>query len=291
MLPHQADMFGGSWTEQKLDRVTRYLQAYTTALKNQRFRLVYIDAFAGTGYRAKRKAGVKARGLFTVQEKDELAEGSARRALAVDPPFDEYIFIEKDSGRFEALERLVDDFPQHHDRICCLNRDANEAVVEICDKTDWVANRAVLFLDPYGMQVEWSTLEAIAETGAIDVWLLFPIGVVHRLAPKTGLKPAWSTLLDRAFGDEKWRDVIYKTEQYSDLLGTHDRPKRGTNEDIENYLRSRLETIFRGKVSEHAMPLRNKRGSCMFLLMFASGNPRPNAHSLAHKIAGYILEN
>jgi three-Cys-motif partner protein len=44
---------------------------------------------------------------------------------------------------------------------------------KICDN-DWRSHRAVLFLDPYGMQVEWQTIEAIAKTAAIDLWLLFP---------------------------------------------------------------------------------------------------------------------
>jgi hypothetical protein len=43
--------FGGSWTDEKLERLARYLTAYTTALKNQRFQKIYIDAFAGTGFR------------------------------------------------------------------------------------------------------------------------------------------------------------------------------------------------------------------------------------------------
>jgi three-Cys-motif partner protein len=42
--------FGGDWTREKLERVKAYLDAYMTALKNQRFKLGYIDAFAGTGY-------------------------------------------------------------------------------------------------------------------------------------------------------------------------------------------------------------------------------------------------
>ncbi len=41
--------FGGPWTQKKLRILGLYLNAYTTALKNQRFRLVYIDAFAGSG--------------------------------------------------------------------------------------------------------------------------------------------------------------------------------------------------------------------------------------------------
>ena len=50
-------IFGGVWTEQKLERVAKYLRAYTTALKNQPFELLYIDAFAGTGYRATKSSG------------------------------------------------------------------------------------------------------------------------------------------------------------------------------------------------------------------------------------------
>ena len=41
--------FGGQWTEEKLDILEGYLDAYTTVLKNQPFSLVYLDAFAGEG--------------------------------------------------------------------------------------------------------------------------------------------------------------------------------------------------------------------------------------------------
>ena len=41
--------FGGPWTQEKLRILGLYLDAYTMALKNQRFKLVYIDAFAASG--------------------------------------------------------------------------------------------------------------------------------------------------------------------------------------------------------------------------------------------------
>ena len=42
--------FGGDWTRDKLRMVERYLNAYTTVFKNKDdFRLMYIDAFAGSG--------------------------------------------------------------------------------------------------------------------------------------------------------------------------------------------------------------------------------------------------
>ena len=63
---------GGKWTIEKLDILERYLDAYTTALKNQPFKLMYIDAFAGTGEISLRKEDEDARYFI---------EGSARRAL------------------------------------------------------------------------------------------------------------------------------------------------------------------------------------------------------------------
>ena len=41
--------FGGAWTRQKLEILRRYLDTYTTALKDQPFELIYVDAFAGAG--------------------------------------------------------------------------------------------------------------------------------------------------------------------------------------------------------------------------------------------------
>ena len=56
----KAHQFGGSWTQAKLTVLARYLQSYTTALKekpskDRPFRKAYIDAFAGTGYREDRR--------------------------------------------------------------------------------------------------------------------------------------------------------------------------------------------------------------------------------------------
>jgi hypothetical protein len=36
--------FGGDWTEEKLNRVEKYLKAYATIMNKQNFRFAYIDA-------------------------------------------------------------------------------------------------------------------------------------------------------------------------------------------------------------------------------------------------------
>jgi len=48
--------------------------------------------------------------------------------------------------------------------------------------------RGVIFLDPYGMEVSWETVEAIARTEALDCWYFFPLSGLYRNAPKDPLK-------------------------------------------------------------------------------------------------------
>ena len=167
--------FGGAWTTSKLGILGGYLAAYTQALKNQPFKTAYIDAFAGTGYRAKaRKVGTD-HPLFPLEEEGtrQLLDGSARVALKTAPRFGRYIFIEKNRRRVAELQRLKVEFPDLADDIDVRHEEANQSIRRLCRK-DWHMHRAVLFLDPYGMQVEWATIEAIGRTQAIDLWILFP---------------------------------------------------------------------------------------------------------------------
>lgn len=64
--------------------------------------------------------------------------------------------------------RLKQEFPDRAARIDIQQGDANEKIQALCAKS-WRSRRAVLFLDPYGMQVEWQTIEAIARTKAIGL--------------------------------------------------------------------------------------------------------------------------
>jgi hypothetical protein len=175
----QAHRFGGHWTDQKLEVLAGYLRSYTTALQRQPtarnpFRKAYIDAFAGTGYRAPRpdKNEQGEQGLLfpdlADDEPQRLLDGSPRIALQVDPPFDKYIFVERDAERCVQLETLKDEFAHRRDAIDVIQGDANDVIQELSAR-NWRSHRAVLFLDPYGMQVEWKTIEAVAATKAIDM--------------------------------------------------------------------------------------------------------------------------
>jgi three-Cys-motif partner protein len=156
--------FGGFWTELKLEAVEEYLKLYTKALAPQGFELWYVDGFAGTGERTEERIEGGLLGQ-PIELRIEVFAGSAKRALGVRPPFDHFVFIEKLRERCEALEQLK---PQHPDTdIRIIRGDANAELRAMVARRPWSTKdrgsaRGVVFLDPYAMHVEWSTLLALA---------------------------------------------------------------------------------------------------------------------------------
>lgn len=284
--------FGGSWTEDKLDRVRRYLVEYAKIMRKRRYRFAYIDAFAGTGYRTTEETDPEAALLFPElfePEPREFLDGSARIALQSEPRFDEYIFIERRRSRCKELGLLRTEFPDKAGDIKIVPEDANAYLRKLCAERDWRKNRAVLFLDPYGMQVEWQTLVSVGATRAIDLWLLFPLGVaVSRLLVRDGDIPeSWAARLDMLFGNHQWFDAFYATETQHSFFGLVPQTKRVANvERIGNYFVDRLAEVFAG-VAKNPLALRNSKNTPLFLLCFATANP--NAVAPALRIAEYIL--
>lgn len=282
--------FGGDWTRTKLDILGKYLQAYTTALQNQPFKTAYIDAFAGTGYRLPSRDEGLDSPLFPLWDDapQQLLDGSASVALKTAPPFDRYIFIERHRERSSELRRLRDDFPHLEGRIDIKREEANELIRRLCEK-DWSSRRAVLFMDPYGMQVEWTTIEAIARTEAIDLWVLFPLGVaVNRLLTRSGKIPdGWRKRLDLLLG-KGWEDALYSVEKEPTLFDdetTH--VVKATTATIGRYFNDRLQTVFPG-VSPVPRVLVNSARCPLYLLCFAAGSP--SGAPIAVRIANHLLK-
>ena len=266
--------FGGDWTQEKFERVRKYLSAYTTIMSHYNFRFAYIDAFAGTGYRTIKKDDGQEELPFP--DLDSFLDGSARIALRVIPRFTKYIFVEQNESRFAELQGLKEEFPQLQNDIILVNADANSYIKELCLGYSWKTNRAVLFLDPFGMEVSWDTIEAIAATRAIDLWLLFPLGVaVNRMLTKNGqIRVVWRERLNRMFGTEDWYDVFYKTFSQQTLYGEEVVTKKiGDFDLIGEYFVKRLKTVFAG-VADNPLPLLNSHNNPLYLLCFASGNTK-----------------
>lgn len=289
----QLQMFGGDWTEEKLLRIKKYLSAYTTILSKRRaLKTAYIDAFAGTGYRQLKFQLNPNEPLFPdllEEDIEKFLQGSAQIALQTEPRFDKYIFIENDKERFNELSKLRTDFPKLANDIKLEMADSNIYLQNLCTNRNWDKYRAVLFLDPFGMQVEWKTIVAIANTEAIDMWLLFPLGVaVNRLLRNDGqIDDNFKNKLDIMFGTSNWFSAFYKVKVEQTLFGEKESLQKViTLEGIGKYYLDRLKSVFAG-VAEEPLILRNSKNNPIYLLYFAAGNPR--AVDTAVKIAQDVL--
>jgi three-Cys-motif partner protein len=285
--------FGGSWTEEKLDLLAKYLKAYVTIFtKNPQarfFHTVYVDAFAGAGYIRRPQRETSQIDLFddlAANETQEFTKGSALRALELNPGFGEYLFIERDAGRYKELETLRKRYSRKS--ISVVNAEANEYLRRWCARTDWKRTRAVVFLDPYGMQVEWSVLEEIAKTRGIDLWLLFPLGagVMRLLQKRDAPPPAWAERVSAILGTETWRTEFYKPKKSDTLFETQETEEREADYDaVARFFLDRMRLIFE-RVADNPYVLKNSKNCPLYLFCFAAGNPKgaPTAVKIAQDI-------
>lgn len=291
--------FGGDWTEDKLNALDQYLRAYAKALSKTRFQRVYIDAFAGTGYREQNAAALGETPSIFADDLAELAssepqrflDGSAKIALRVEPPFHRFIFVEKDAAKVQELEKLKSEFTARASSIEIRPGDANAAIREICTQWDKRRMRGVLFLDPFGMQSEWATIEAVAATGCIDMWILFPFAA-NRLMTKSpaGIRKSWRDRLDRVFGSNAWETRFYKEHRLIDIFSGDITvvEKNLTFEGLGTFYAERLKGIF-PVVAPNPRVLRAADNKPLFQLFFAAANAGKGGQ-IALRIAEHILK-
>lgn len=294
-LPHQ---FGGQWTEEKLTRLRKYLKAYITIFKGNEkaswFQTIYVDAFAGTGQRNFSDIAEETSTTFFFRDEADVKdfrEGSAWVALELEPSFDQYLFIEQDPAYAEQLRELLQEqFAHKNHKVTISPDDANHKLRDWCGNTNWQKHRAVVFLDPYGMQVEWATIEALARTKAVDLWILFPLGqgVNRLLKRKSPPEGALADRLTRLFGTPDWKDAFYQPSSQMSMFDTEEQvEKTASFASIEKFFVDRLKTIFH-QVAENPLSLYNSKNVPIYLLCFAAANPKGS--ETAVKIAQDILK-
>lgn len=138
----------GIWTQNKLDVLGLYLDAFTTA-STRAGETIYLDLFAGEPDNEDRLTG-------------EVIDGSARIALLVDnPPFTHLRFFETESKARSLEAGLRRDFPGRDFKV--LAGDCNDLIAGELKKLkhlNWAPTFA--FIDPHATEAEWRTLEALA---------------------------------------------------------------------------------------------------------------------------------
>lgn len=282
-VPRLAEV--GPWAKQKLEALERYLDFYTKVMKRQRWRRIYIDAFAGGGraaVRGNRTPDDTSIGSLLLDEEpeepqqQEFIRGSPRVALDLPNPFNTYVFIDADPERVGALKALG---PYSDGRVIHVRQ--GTAASEI----DWVLShglspakyRGVAFLDPFGAHLEWRTIQALAATGIFEVLINFPLHMaINRLMTVDGdIPPNWRAQLD-AFFPPGWYDHVYASGDPGLFAGTEYEPgiekRRDAMDRLLRFYAGSLKDAF-GYVSEPKL-IRNTRNSPLYYLLWAGPHPK-----------------
>lgn len=271
----------GPWVREKLDALSRYLDFYTKVLKNQPWRTLYLDAYAGGGravLRTSNRTPSSGAELFSDApsfdtEARELIDGSPRVALGVTYPFDRYILVDSDPDRVAELQALKAEYGDQ--------RTINVLKATAAEGVQWVTrqpisrktHRGVAFLDPFGANLDWASVQKLAQTGLFEVVVNFALSMaIQRMLPNSGdLPKAWVDALDVYFGDRTWFDAVY--EHRGGLFGGNSIEKRADySERLLALYRSKLRTAF-GHVSTPRL-IRNTRGAPLYYLIWAGPNKK-----------------
>lgn len=267
--------FGGDWTLEKLNMLENYLNAYTTVMKNQDFSLIYIDGFAGTG-------SVK---LKYDKYVTQYTEGSVMKAVAVkDRQFTQLFCVEKDQDRYMRLKQRL----EHCDRCVVKKSDFNDFIE--CMKKNWNMTRGVVFIDPFGADVNWSTIKRIAGFKALDMWLLYPTSAITRMFPKGKLPDeaviGWNDKLTTIFGGDEWKEM-YSEDPQQTLTGKPHHLRDNTKKISKLYQR-KLRQLFENRFLNKTYEFKTHTNTVLFEFMFCVGNP--SGIPIAKRLANHILK-
>jgi len=280
----------GPWAREKLGGLRAYLSAYMKILSRQRsLRTVYVDAFAAAGRAVVRKSEqddptlqLDLGDVALDVDAREVIDGSPRVALEIEPPFDQYVFIEADDQRLAELKALEEEYAGRR-KIAVRAGDCNKYLTTtllkvLASDRRW---RGVVFLDPFGMHVPWSTIKELADSKQVEVFINFPVGMaIQRLLLRSAQLTHKARLkLDSYFGDSSWYEEVYSTEPGLFEAELRKRPDAGDR--LLAWYRERLKSAF-GQVST-ARLIRNSKGGHLYYLVFAG----PNATGA--KIASHVL--
>jgi three-Cys-motif partner protein len=282
------DNWGGPWTERKLIAFAKYVKSYLTIMNKYSFKTIYFDGFAGSGTKRKEAKTELLIQLKLDDEEEITYKGAAERILNLSDSFDYYYFIDKDDSSLNKLEnKLKKNIDLTNKKIIYRSGDANKWILELSRflkaKQDYAA---LVFLDPFGMQIDWSSIESLKGTRS-DVWILVPAGViVNRLLEKSGeLKNIKK--LESFFGlpEKEIHDIFYKTKVVDTFFGEEETTGKISNpiDKIAKLYAARMETIWT-HVTKEPLRLYNSRGVPIFHFVFASNK------TSALKIAKHIIK-
>lgn len=296
MVGEPNSSWGGAWTEEKLNAFEKYVNAYLTIMNKYRgqydWKLIYFDGFAGSGFRNEDTTSEDNQLMIDLIDEHQITteeltpyKGAAERVLnIVQDGFDFYYFIDKDIVSSSQLQEKLTPY-QKNKRLEFRHSDANTEVSKLADAMRKNSKlKALVLLDPFGMQVDWSSIEKLKGTST-DLWILIPTGVIVNRLLDRKCKLTHIEKLTSFFGkDETFlKNYFYNTRQENTLFGETEVVEKVQEpiRMIANLYIQQMKTIFK-YVTEEPLVLYNTRNTPIFHFACASNNE--SAVKIAHEI-------
>jgi three-Cys-motif partner protein len=160
----------GYWTGLKLILVKYYVKPYLDILASgEGKKVAYVDLFSGPG-------------LDLIGERKVPVLGSPMIPLVINESkyaFSRFIFSDTNSAYIEALKERIAYFKDMDESIVVLNEDANEVVNKLPSFLDSF-DHALVFIDPEGMELTWSSVRSLVDNLQCDLIINFPSAGINR---------------------------------------------------------------------------------------------------------------
>lgn len=272
--------WGGGWTERKLSAFAKYVSAYLTIMnKNKFWKTIYFDGFAGSGDRKKHCDSTIFKKLFKTDSDEYNYKGAAERVLTLpnNLHFDFYYFIDTNQDSLNRLKSRIEIIQNRNiGSIQYKLGDCNQYLSELSTAMRKNPGKyaSLVLLDPFGMQIHWSSISQLAETRT-DIWILVPTGVIVNRLLDRNAKLKHSVKLQSFFGlqEDEIRRYFYTSETSNTLFGEQELIQK-VNEPIkkiaELYIKQ-LKTVWK-YATDKPLVLENKKGVPIFHFVFASNN-------------------
>lgn len=184
----------GKWAEEKHALVSFYAKLFSTGMKDKWDERVYIELYAGSGH-------------SKIRDTSRIVAGSPLQALALEHPFDKYIFCEVNSKALDALRARVERTAPSA-KVAYISGDCNQRVSDILAEIPaHSTGRRVLslcFVDPYDIGIKFETLSRLSDR-FVDFLVLLALHMDANRNYENYVKED-ALKVDQFLGSDRWRE-------------------------------------------------------------------------------------
>lgn len=282
----------GEWSERKIEIVREYAKPFSQIISKNGLTAYYVDGLAGGGAarRKRPRTDPNSATLPLTIDDTHLSAGAgtilttaARIVSEVKPRFAKYIFIDANEQKTSAMRQRCSEIPDVNVNV--INGDVTQTFMNriIPEIRASQKNRALCFLDPYGMHVSWDVFQALGATGHAEAFINFPtLDIVRNILRDSPslIESQHAERMNLLWGDDSWRQIAFKKQP-----GLFDAVfEKQSGDGVAMAFKERL--VHRGgfKFVSKPMPFTNKQNGLLYHLLFATQVP------VALKIAKAIMK-